>query len=269
MVLLRPAPGMYETDPSNTNLGGIVFNQGDFGSKSGCPSDPFTLPPTPLTGDPTGPMGMSPPSNFESAAFVHGDPLFSQGVNPSPPSDLGLVDTIIKRGEDIVLNNIGDTQTIDIEIVALSLQSVSPITVSYIGGLGCSAIGDSFFDITVEIDTSSPSLGSMTFERTGITNGVFTELTTANTLLRFENTNPSDTGVQNFPPEFSFDLTVDDVPFSIFPLPDVAGEIIPIETTSLILAGAQSFSWMIPVLLSGIGIGLFIFRKSENSKNRA
>ncbi len=45
----------------------------------------------------------------------------------------------------------------------------------------------------------------------------------------------------------------------------VGGELIPIETTSLILAGAQSFSWMIPVVLSGIGIGLFVFRKSENS----
>jgi len=44
----------------------------------------------------------------------------------------------------------------------------------------------------------------------------------------------------------------------------VGGEIIPIETTSLILAGAQSFSWMIPVILSGIGIGLFVVsRKSE------
>jgi len=45
----------------------------------------------------------------------------------------------------------------------------------------------------------------------------------------------------------------------------VGGEIIPIEQTSLLLAGTQSFSWMIPVLLSGIGIGLFVFRKSENS----
>jgi hypothetical protein len=42
----------------------------------------------------------------------------------------------------------------------------------------------------------------------------------------------------------------------------VAGEIIPIDQTSLILASAQSYSWMIPVLLSGIGIGLFVFRKS-------
>jgi hypothetical protein len=45
----------------------------------------------------------------------------------------------------------------------------------------------------------------------------------------------------------------------------VGGEIIPIESTSLLLASAQSFSWMIPLVLSGIGIGLFVFRKSENS----
>jgi len=33
----------------------------------------------------------------------------------------------------------------------------------------------------------------------------------------------------------------------------------------LLVAGAQSFSWMIPVVLSAIGIGLFVLRKSENS----
>ncbi len=44
----------------------------------------------------------------------------------------------------------------------------------------------------------------------------------------------------------------------------VGGELIPIETTSLILAGAQTFSWMIPVVLSIVGIGLFVVsRKSE------
>jgi len=46
----------------------------------------------------------------------------------------------------------------------------------------------------------------------------------------------------------------------------VGGEIIPIETTTLLLAGIQSFSWMIPVTLSVLGIGLFVVsRKSENS----
>jgi len=44
----------------------------------------------------------------------------------------------------------------------------------------------------------------------------------------------------------------------------VGGELIPIETTALILAGAQSFSWMIPLVLSVLGIGLFVVsRKSE------
>ncbi len=44
----------------------------------------------------------------------------------------------------------------------------------------------------------------------------------------------------------------------------IGGKIIPIETTSLILAGAQSFSWMIPLMLSVLGIGLFVVsRKSE------
>jgi len=41
----------------------------------------------------------------------------------------------------------------------------------------------------------------------------------------------------------------------------IGGEIIPIEATSLILAGAQSFSWMIPVVLSVLGIGLFVIRR--------
>jgi len=45
---------------------------------------------------------------------------------------------------------------------------------------------------------------------------------------------------------------------------EVGGEFLPIETTSLLLAGAQSFSWMIPVVLSVLGIGLFVVsRKKE------
>ncbi len=46
----------------------------------------------------------------------------------------------------------------------------------------------------------------------------------------------------------------------------VGGELLSIDSTSLLLASAQSFSWMIPVVLSVIGIGLFVVsRKSENS----
>jgi len=43
----------------------------------------------------------------------------------------------------------------------------------------------------------------------------------------------------------------------------VGGELLSIDSTSLILAGAQSFSWMIPVILSGIGIGLFVVSRNS------
>jgi len=46
----------------------------------------------------------------------------------------------------------------------------------------------------------------------------------------------------------------------------VGGEFLPIDSSALILAGAQSFSWMIPLMLSVLGIGLFVVsRKSKNS----
>jgi len=43
----------------------------------------------------------------------------------------------------------------------------------------------------------------------------------------------------------------------------IGGKIIPIETTSLILAAAQSTSWLIPVVLSIAGIGLALIRRQN------
>ena len=56
-----------------------------------------------------------------------------------------------------------------------------------------------------------------------------------------------------------------DIAFSLtgHPTNVVGGELLPIETTSLILAGAQSFSWMIPVVLSVLGIGLFVVSRKS------
>ena len=52
---------------------------------------------------------------------------------------------------------------------------------------------------------------------------------------------------------------------SIIATPDITligGEFIPIDSTALLLAGAQSTaSWMIPVLISAVGIGLVLVRK--------
>jgi len=44
--------------------------------------------------------------------------------------------------------------------------------------------------------------------------------------------------------------------------PVVGGELIPLDTTSLLLAGTQmNAAWMIPVIVSAIGIGIVIARK--------
>lgn len=51
------------------------------------------------------------------------------------------------------------------------------------------------------------------------------------------------------------------VPTLEIPTQVIGGKIIPIESVSLILAGAQSFSWMFPLVLSIIGIGLILVRK--------
>jgi len=47
----------------------------------------------------------------------------------------------------------------------------------------------------------------------------------------------------------------------------VGGELLPIDTTSLLLIEAQYTTWLIPIVLSTIvGIGIFVVsRKSENS----
>ncbi len=47
-----------------------------------------------------------------------------------------------------------------------------------------------------------------------------------------------------------------------FPPQAIGGTFIPIDNSALILAGVQSISmWMIPVILAGIGIGIFVIKR--------
>ncbi len=51
---------------------------------------------------------------------------------------------------------------------------------------------------------------------------------------------------------------------NVFVMPSsvVGGHMIPVDTTSLMLAGAQYTAvWLIPVLVSAIGFGIVILRK--------
>jgi len=50
----------------------------------------------------------------------------------------------------------------------------------------------------------------------------------------------------------------------VIPVIPTGGELIPLDTTALLLAGVQSVSmWMIPVVLSGAGIGVFVIMRSR------
>jgi len=50
--------------------------------------------------------------------------------------------------------------------------------------------------------------------------------------------------------------------FNVDPVAVVGGTYIPIDTASLLLAGAQSISlWMIPVVIAGIVIGVFVIKR--------
>ncbi len=41
----------------------------------------------------------------------------------------------------------------------------------------------------------------------------------------------------------------------------VGGTILPIDTISLLIAGAQSVAWIIPISLSIVGIGLVLVKR--------
>ncbi len=46
--------------------------------------------------------------------------------------------------------------------------------------------------------------------------------------------------------------------------PAVGGTMVPIDTTTLLLAGAQSiWMWMIPIVVAGIGIGVFVIKRRK------
>ncbi len=76
---------------------------------------------------------------------------------PPEPETPPVADTIIRRSDDATVENDGDSDVIDIELVALSLTSVSPIT-----------IATSMYDIFLYLDPTptvvTPNLGQMTIQ---------------------------------------------------------------------------------------------------------
>jgi len=179
----------FETFPGGTAFG-IALPPG-FLNVSGSPSDSFGpsvvffqgyppgLPSFPLTPIlvPTGPG-----CHAHSAGGTHCN------LAPLAPAN---ADTVVERLAPLTLNSVGDTGTIPVEIVGLSLQSVAPIEVSFDGG---SFTG--FFDVFVTLNPSPP--GALSVTRTGESQLSIVTAAPMGANVTFVFVNTIDPGIFNF-----------------------------------------------------------------------
>lgn len=137
-----PGYDLFATDPTSTyqDFSGTPIPAGFFDPGS----DPFT-----------GTV------RFGGLPLVH---------NPVCPADnLTTVDTIVQRLATANVTTIPSSDTIPIEIVALNLVSVNPITVTYSGGFS-----PELWNVQVVLSPSLPQpMGSMTIHHTIPTGGTF------------------------------------------------------------------------------------------------
>jgi hypothetical protein len=114
------------------------------------------------------------PAGFDYLSTVAGTYVNVPGVGPVPllgnPNNLGLYnsDTIVERlnGADVP-DTLGATATVNTEMTKLSLESTAPVN-----------IGGSFFDVFVELNPNTATLGQLTLTQTvngeGAPEGTFT-----------------------------------------------------------------------------------------------
>ncbi len=146
-------PGVDPIFRGGGNTGG--GNSGGGNSGSGMPSDDFWTTPEGSTTDYS--FANTPiPAGF----FGTGSDAFAGTVNlmgsALDSDNLGPADTIIRRLEDKCPTDVGDSVTVDVEIVALSLVSVEPITVTFDDGQTLE------FDVQVCLSNLPQQTGTMT-----------------------------------------------------------------------------------------------------------
>ena len=104
---------------------------------------------------------------FDSTVPLQGNPPVD--LPACPNDDLSQTDTIVRRLTTAPVANPGDQATIDIEIVALDLVGIQPITVTYNGGQDPEE-----WSIRVDLDAIAPQPpGTMTITRVDGLGGTF------------------------------------------------------------------------------------------------
>jgi len=182
-LLAVTIPGTFDfftTDPGETDIDIGTDPGGDnpplppgfFGAIGGDPSDPFARADIPLEGNPpVDKFERFPPPLVVQWVDTHGNAVGPDSVHKVNqilvPENTGKADTVVRRNDDAIFNGVGDAPTIDIEIVALSLQSVDPIVVTY-GGAGVK-----LWDVFVTLDeTAFQPVGSMDLTSDTFVDGV-------------------------------------------------------------------------------------------------
>jgi len=166
------------------------------------------------------------------------------------PDDLGDIaiigtDAVVQLNNDFVVGSVGVAEggslSINAKLTTVTLESNRP--------------SDLFINCSGEIIITSVSEG-------GKNRGLLTNHGILRTLAGVSFTN-SGTYQSSGTDIFGGPFSGNDIE-RIASICVVGGNLVPIDSTALLLAGAQTFSWMIPVVLSVLGIGLFVVsRKSE------
>lgn len=135
--------------------------------------DGWSTPPSGPAGMTLDDFGQAPiPANFfdpgsdpfDGVIHFQGKPLVTQ-----PAGVLNSTDTIVNRDWDTQPLSVGDQDVVQIEIVALSLISIAPITVTYNGGMNPEQ-----WDVSVGLSSFSPQPpGNMLIRRTSADGGDF------------------------------------------------------------------------------------------------
>lgn len=209
----------FQSQPESVlNLGNVPA--GFFGTVEGEPSDAIELSNplrVPIEGRPTGPMGLVG-SNLGDMQDVWTAPMGSHwivhtvgSIRASSPG-VKDTDTIVRLTNSLTLDYVGDTGTIGLEMVSLSLQSQAPIEVTY-GGDRYSA---SFHVISVLDPKVTQRQGTMTVTRTGDRSGTLDVRMPGAFRLEFVNTDPNGPRVHD-PLTADVDLTAHGVTFKVPP----------------------------------------------------
>ena len=177
------AEAVHAVQPAERDAGEVVDAGYDLLETDGGGPTFMDFANAPIPADFFGP-GSDP---FNGSAQLEGDPFDSfGGFNGLVPTD-----AIVQRLQDA--GPAGFPDTIDIEIVALSLKSVSPITVTFNGGQN-----PELWDLDVDVPEGDPNQasGSMTVRHEGANGGTFDAVLPVKPIFTFTKVDPPNQGLQ-------------------------------------------------------------------------